>query len=64
LGVRPFDSDTSMSGFAGGKHPRVEEVYELGEQLGKGSFSTVYVGIDRKTREKVREVRSLQSPNW
>jgi hypothetical protein len=35
-------------------HPKVEEVYDLGQQLGKGSFSTVYLGVHKTTGEKVR----------
>ena len=34
-------------------HPRVDHVYELGRVLGKGSFSTVYLGIDKRTKEEV-----------
>lgn len=41
-----------MSGFQG-QHPRVEQVYDLGKVLGKGSFSTVYQGTHKQTKEVV-----------
>lgn len=34
-------------------HPKVEEIYDLGPQLGKGSFSTVYLGVHKTSGEKV-----------
>jgi len=34
-------------------HPRVEQVYDLGRVLGKGSFSTVYLGVQKITGEEV-----------
>ncbi len=34
-------------------HPKVEEIYDLGPQLGRGSFSTVYLGVHKTTGEKV-----------
>eukprot|EP00624_Nannochloropsis_granulata_P003798 evm.model.NODE_29167_length_7231_cov_18.064030.1 len=40
------------SGFPS-NHPRVEQVYDLGRVLGKGSFSTVYLGVQKITGEEV-----------
>ena len=42
----------SHSGFPS-NHPRVEQVYDLGRVLGKGSFSTVYLGVHKTTGEEV-----------
>jgi serine/threonine protein kinase len=48
-------SSSTMSGFAAptSRRPTVDQVYELGKVLGKGSFSTVYQGIHKQTREEV-----------
>lgn len=43
---------SSRSGFPS-NHPRVEQVYDLGRVLGKGSFSTVYLGVHKASGEEV-----------
>lgn len=35
------------------KTSRVEDVYDIGKELGSGSFSTVYVGVHKLTKEEV-----------
>ena len=35
------------------KTSRVEDVYDIGKELGSGSFSTVYLGIHKITKEEV-----------
>ena len=35
------------------KTSRVEDVYAIGKELGSGSFSTVYVGVHKQSKEEV-----------